>query len=147
MATRRGAGVSASLVTGMGNVWGRIAQIAAPEVAFQIGEPTENHMKRSEVTDRCASSWRRRFLQGLGAAIGLAGFSPGPLFAAQDRRKLRGTSFDLEIGPMPVNFTGADRIATAVNGQVPAPTLYWNCLLYTSPSPRDRQKSRMPSSA
>ena len=24
---------------------------------------------------------------------------------------------------------------------------YWNCLLYTSPSPRDRQKSRMPSSA
>ena len=25
--------------------------------------------------------------------------------------------------------------------------LYWPCLLYTSPSPRDRQKSRMPSSA
>ena len=24
---------------------------------------------------------------------------------------------------------------------------FWNCLLYTSPSPRDRQKSRMPSSA
>ena len=24
---------------------------------------------------------------------------------------------------------------------------YWVCLLYTSPSPRDRQKSRMPSSA
>ena len=23
----------------------------------------------------------------------------------------------------------------------------WTCLLYTSPSPRDRQKSRMPSSA
>ena len=83
-------------------------------------------MKHSEVTDACTSSWRRRFLQGLGAAIGLAGFSPGALFAAQDRRNLRGTSFDLEIGPVPVNFTGADRIATAVNGQVPAPTLYWN---------------------
>ena len=27
------------------------------------------------------------------------------------------------------------------------PTLYIICLLYTSPSPRDRQKSRMPSSA
>ena len=26
-------------------------------------------------------------------------------------------------------------------------TLFMNCLLYTSPSPRDRQKSRMPSSA
>src|SRR5665213_3361707 len=25
--------------------------------------------------------------------------------------------------------------------------LLWTCLLYTSPSPRDRQKSRMPSSA
>ena len=25
--------------------------------------------------------------------------------------------------------------------------LDWNCLLYTSPSPRDRQKARMPSSA
>ena len=24
---------------------------------------------------------------------------------------------------------------------------WWRCLLYTSPSPRDRQKSRMPSSA
>ena len=28
-----------------------------------------------------------------------------------------------------------------------APTLFGLCLLYTSPSPRDRQKSRMPSSA
>ena len=27
------------------------------------------------------------------------------------------------------------------------PEDYINCLLYTSPSPRDRQKSRMPSSA
>ena len=25
--------------------------------------------------------------------------------------------------------------------------IIWGCLLYTSPSPRDRQKSRMPSSA
>ena len=28
-----------------------------------------------------------------------------------------------------------------------APGIFYNCLLYTSPSPRDRQKSRMPSSA
>ena len=27
------------------------------------------------------------------------------------------------------------------------PVYIWTCLLYTSPSPRDRQKSRMPSSA
>ena len=34
--------------------------------------------------------------------------------------------------------------ATAAFGQF---SLSTNCLLYTSPSPRDRQKSRMPSSA
>ena len=28
-----------------------------------------------------------------------------------------------------------------------SPANIWICLLYTSPSPRDRQKSRMPSSA
>ena len=27
------------------------------------------------------------------------------------------------------------------------PTLAWSCLLYTSPSPRDKRQSRMPSSA
>ena len=32
-------------------------------------------------------------------------------------------------------------VASATDG------LYFACLLYTSPSPRDRQKSRMPSSA
>ena len=33
-------------------------------------------------------------------------------------------------------------------GQLPGSKVYpWVCLLYTSPSPRDRQKSRMPSSA
>ena len=30
---------------------------------------------------------------------------------------------------------------------IEAPALTTTCLLYTSPSPRDRQKSRMPSSA
>ena len=34
-----------------------------------------------------------------------------------------------------------------VNERVAAGTSYKDCLLYTSPSPRDRQKSRMPSSA
>ena len=83
-------------------------------------------MKRSDVEGDGVRNWRRLILQGLGAGLGLAGLSPVSLFAAEtDRRSLRGTSFDLEIGPVPVNFTGADRIATAVNGQVPAPTLYW----------------------
>ena len=33
------------------------------------------------------------------------------------------------------------------NGEVPTPDYDSNCLLYTSPSPRDRTRSRMPSSA
>jgi len=83
-------------------------------------------MNRFDIDAGCTSSWRRRFLQGVGAAVGLAGMSPGLLFAQpSDRRILRGTEFDLVIGPTPVNYTGAPRIATAVNDQVPAPTLYW----------------------
>ena len=34
-----------------------------------------------------------------------------------------------------------------INAGVRAEGLTYSCLLYTSPSPRDRQKSRMPSSA
>ena len=36
---------------------------------------------------------------------------------------------------------------TRLNTRSRQQTLDWTCLLYTSPSPRDRQKSRMPSSA
>ncbi|MGV6827510.1 MAG: copper resistance system multicopper oxidase, partial [bacterium] len=36
---------------------------------------------------------------------------------------LQGTRFDLTYSPTPVNFTGNDRIATAINGSVPAPVL------------------------
>ena len=45
-----------------------------------------------------------------------------------------GDEVDVEIG------------GTAVSG-IHQGEEYNNCLLYTSPSPRDRQKSRMPSSA
>ena len=37
-------------------------------------------------------------------------------------------------------------VAMGVTGEFPSEGPYY-CLLYTSPSPRDRQKSRMPSSA
>ncbi|MBB3222084.1 copper resistance system multicopper oxidase [Pseudoduganella umbonata] len=81
-----------------------------------------NHDERGDV-----SVWRRRLLKGFGVlATGMSGVWPRRLLAqttASDA--LSGTQFDLQIGPVPVNFTGADRIAIAVNGRVPAPTLVW----------------------
>ena len=68
---------------------------------------------------------RRRFVQGLaGSAVLLAsrrGLSFGP--SDTGRAVLTGPDFDLTIGEVPVNYTGRNRTATAVNGQVPAPLL------------------------
>jgi FtsP/CotA-like multicopper oxidase with cupredoxin domain len=87
---------------------------------------------------------RRRFVQGLaGGALVLAasrgvagpgatangrgmGNAAGETVAAGERGSiLRGTDFQLEIGARQMNFTGASRPATVVNGQLPAPLLYW----------------------
>ena len=48
------------------------------------------------------------------------------------------------IGP---NGSGKSNFIEAIALMRAAPSDYRDCLLYTSPSPRDRQKSRMPSSA
>ena len=50
------------------------------------------------------------------------------------RRRLIGTLLGVVLAAIQVSF-------------VPQSLLTYGCLLYTSPSPRDRQKSRMPSSA
>lgn len=74
---------------------------------------------------------RRRFVKGLamgGALLGL-GISPEELLASTTppsaQPTLRGKHFKLAIGPQPVNFTGKERIATAINGTVPGPILRW----------------------
>jgi len=68
-------------------------------------------------------------------------------------------SFDGDAGDSGVcerlrGFDGAGKVAGKDRAGVEQVTadqdeidLFGNCLLYTSPSPRDRQKSRMPSSA
>ncbi|MEJ2141453.1 MAG: copper resistance system multicopper oxidase [Gammaproteobacteria bacterium] len=75
---------------------------------------------------------RRRFVQGLvagGAMMGLglrANASPdeiSKMFGGLET--LRGDRFDLTYSPTRVNFTGKERIATAINGGVPAPLLRW----------------------
>jgi CopA family copper-resistance protein len=87
-------------------------------------------MKRDLSRNGDVNAWRRRFLQGLSTVGAAAGLGPigGLAWAAGEvapPRILRGTEFNLEIAPTPVNITGASRIAAAVNGQVPAPILYW----------------------
>ena len=74
---------------------------------------------------------RRRFVQGLaagGVMLGLSPFGMQARAAAQDDGappELSGTEFNLEVAELPVNFTGKPRMAVAVNGSVPAPTLRW----------------------
>ena len=68
---------------------------------------------------------RRQFVQGLAIGGAVAGFAPALLARSAPTlpAELSGTEFDLEIAELPVNFTGKRRIATAVNGSVPAPVL------------------------
>ena len=47
----------------------------------------------------------------------------------------------------PLNRTGDEEGCQWDNGKVTTPTGFRDCLLYTSPSPRDKRQSRMPSSA
>src|SRR3990172_5161099 len=78
---------------------------------------------------------RRRFLHGLAAGGVLLGVSPWLKPAGAQAatatvtgaaKVLTGTEFDLTIAETPVNFTGAPRMATTINGSIPAPTLRWH---------------------
>jgi len=74
---------------------------------------------------------RRQFVQGLamGGAVASFGIASKSVFAAAIQQQqpdiLSGTQFNLTIGEQAVNFTGAPRIATTVNGSLPAPILHW----------------------
>jgi len=79
-----------------------------------------------------ASVSRRTFVKGLTAGGTLAALSPwfdlAPSAIAASRpgaSVLSGTEFDLVIENRPVNFTGKPRVATMINGSIPAPTLRW----------------------
>ncbi|HQS02782.1 MAG: copper oxidase [Halothiobacillus sp. 24-54-40] len=76
------------------------------------------------------SQSRRVFLQGLaaGGVMTALGLRPSTAFAAASQQgapELRGTTFDLVIDEMPVNFTGQTRTARTINGSIPGPTLRW----------------------
>ena len=73
---------------------------------------------------------RRQFVLGLSAgamsaAMGLRlGYAANPA-PGNGPIELKGSTFDLTYSPLPVNITGRDRFATAINGSVPAPVLRW----------------------
>lgn len=92
-------------------------------------------MKRSfPILPTLPSIPRRRFVQGLAAGGFVVGLSPW-VKSAQARGVagttigtapvLTGTEFDLTTSSMIVNYTGTPRVATVVNGSLPAPTLRW----------------------
>jgi CopA family copper-resistance protein len=61
---------------------------------------------------------------GLSPFAGLAR-AQGTTAATGSAPELRGTEFDLVVAESPVNFTGNPRMATTINGSIPAPTLRW----------------------
>jgi CopA family copper-resistance protein len=69
---------------------------------------------------------RRTFVRGLaGSALWLRSGRGSTVDAAASGAVLSGTDFELTIGALAVNYTGRARLATAVNGQLPAPVLRW----------------------
>lgn len=78
---------------------------------------------------------RRRFVQGLvagGVLLNLSSYARAFGFQSNSTdtstgsaQILSGTEFNLEIGESAVNFTGNPRMATTINGSLPAPTLRW----------------------
>ena len=123
------------------------------EAVLDIPAGFERHDRRSPVTDPWEPLWRR--VSGdtvvLGVRAGPAhtnsrGFVHGGLISALADNAM-GLSCARRLGDLSslvtVNLT-VDFLGSALTGQ-------WlefdTCLLYTSPSPRDRTRSRMPSSA
>jgi len=73
---------------------------------------------------------RRRFVRGLAAGGLIAGSGLVPKLSLANSPKttqpvLSGNRFSLAFNYQKVNFTGEERLATAINGSVPAPILRW----------------------
>lgn len=66
---------------------------------------------------------RRRFVEGIAAAGAATVLFPRTASAGTSPSVLSGTDFKLELAPMLFNITGWTRTATAINGQIPGPTL------------------------
>ena len=93
--------------------------------------------------------WGKWFALGLGGLIGLSHIG---MIGSLSNRQSKLPSINLPVGPYTsyeaeVGHNGYKISYKANDPKVMRVERDSNCLLYTSPSPRDRQKSRMPSSA
>ncbi len=118
------------------------------ESRFRSNSPSILHENAAQSLSagnlRSFNSARRHFVRGLSGVLATAALpssgavagwvresSPDPLSSSraagspEPGAELAGTDFNLEITSLEVNFTGARRVATAVNGRVPGPLLRW----------------------
>ncbi|MFQ5487742.1 MAG: copper resistance system multicopper oxidase [Gammaproteobacteria bacterium] len=92
-------------------------------------------MKRGSPNSKMATDKsRRRFMQGLAAGGVILGVAPwmkagwaaaAPATATGMAPVLSGREFDFTIAETLVNYTGSPRLATTINGSIPAPILRW----------------------
>lgn len=100
---------------------------------YVIGPRGIMERKRTSTGGRLLHS-RRQFVHGLAAGGVIAGLEWGGFRAfgeggqmpePRSPAMLTGNHFELSVDRLPVNFTGKNRTAVAVNGSVPGPTLRW----------------------
>ena len=103
------------------------ARKAMPCVKSETKSKTMDRDPRHE--EQTVALSRRRFVEGLALAT-CGAVLPGRTFSAarapESPSVLNGREIDLVVGALAFNVTGRPRIATAVNGSVPAPILRLN---------------------
>ena len=106
-------------------------------MALDTKRPVDTSAIVKDTKDHVLVSWSA---QGALAPLVITGAKGSWLYAGERR------ILDFSSGLINVNLGhGHPKVVRAIQEQ--AERLCYVCLLYTSPSPRDRQKSRMPSSA
>jgi CopA family copper-resistance protein len=95
-----------------------------------VAPSNEGPRGQEHVVMRSQQYSRRTFVKGLaagGMVTSLGMWRPAARAEAvrPEAGVLSGTEFDLTIAETPINLTGADRVALAINGTLPGPTLRW----------------------
>jgi len=101
---------------------------------LDLGREEIMQTKKTRIDELALLLSRRRFVQGLAVGGVVAGLELGGFPALGETgnetgpptpETLSGNHFELTVDQLPVNFTGKNRTAVAINGSVPGPTLRW----------------------